>query len=163
MVGVILKNKDSLTHQDRVTHMRQYNNHHWSRYLLVAWPAPSHYLNQCWNIVNWTPRNKIFPRPQCGNALHSVYVLSSLPADVKGWRCTRWRGMNHITGYKQVFVLKIAYGWYTWYMPNRTRQTDIDFHMSVWRRWNLIEQHDFIVPNNEYKCIYFAVIAVSMV
>ena len=21
--------------------------------------APSHYLNQCWNIVNWTPRNKL--------------------------------------------------------------------------------------------------------
>ena len=22
------------------------------------WPAPSHYLNQCWNIVNWTIGNK---------------------------------------------------------------------------------------------------------
>ena len=21
--------------------------------------APNHYLNQCWNIVNWTPRNKL--------------------------------------------------------------------------------------------------------
>ena len=21
--------------------------------------APSHYLNQCWNFVNWTPRNKV--------------------------------------------------------------------------------------------------------
>ena len=29
---------------------------HWSR---VAWPAPSHYLNQCWNIVNWAPRNTL--------------------------------------------------------------------------------------------------------
>ena len=26
---------------------------------LVAWSAPSHYLNQCWNIVNWTMRNKL--------------------------------------------------------------------------------------------------------
>ena len=26
---------------------------------LVAWTAPSHYLNQCWNIVNWTLRNKL--------------------------------------------------------------------------------------------------------
>ena len=25
----------------------------------MAWPAPSHYLNQCWNIVNWTLRNKL--------------------------------------------------------------------------------------------------------
>ena len=33
--------------------------HHWFRYCLVAWPAPSHYLNQCWNIVNWTLGNKL--------------------------------------------------------------------------------------------------------
>ena len=26
---------------------------------LVAWSAPSHYLNQCWNIVNWALRNKL--------------------------------------------------------------------------------------------------------
>ena len=26
---------------------------------LVAWTAPSHYLNQCWNIVNWTLGNKL--------------------------------------------------------------------------------------------------------
>ena len=26
---------------------------------LVAWPAPSHYLNQCWNIVNWILGNRI--------------------------------------------------------------------------------------------------------
>ena len=23
------------------------------------WSAPSHYLNQCWDIVNWTPKNKL--------------------------------------------------------------------------------------------------------
>ena len=27
--------------------------HQWFRRWLVAWSAPSHYLNQCWNIVNW--------------------------------------------------------------------------------------------------------------
>ena len=26
---------------------------------LVACPAPSHYLNQCWKIVEWTLRNKL--------------------------------------------------------------------------------------------------------
>ena len=26
---------------------------------VVAWTAPSHYLNQCWNIVNWTLGNKL--------------------------------------------------------------------------------------------------------
>ena len=29
------------------------------RWWLVAWSAPSHYLNQCWNIVNSIPRNKL--------------------------------------------------------------------------------------------------------
>ena len=29
-------------------------NHHWFRWWLVAWPVPSHYLNQCWDILNWT-------------------------------------------------------------------------------------------------------------
>ena len=31
---------------------------HWFRYWLVAYSAPSHYLNQCWVIVNCTLRNK---------------------------------------------------------------------------------------------------------
>ena len=28
------------------------------RHIIFAWSAPSHYLNQCWNIVNWTLWNK---------------------------------------------------------------------------------------------------------
>ena len=32
---------------------------HWFRQRLVAYSVPSHYLNQCWKIVNWTLRNKI--------------------------------------------------------------------------------------------------------
>ena len=27
-------------------------------HLLPGWTVPSHYLYQCWNIVNWAPRNK---------------------------------------------------------------------------------------------------------
>ena len=30
----------------------------WKR-RLVAWPAPSHYLNQCWDIFNWTFENRL--------------------------------------------------------------------------------------------------------
>ena len=33
--------------------------HHWFIKWLVAWSMLSHYLNQCWNIVNWTLRNKL--------------------------------------------------------------------------------------------------------
>ena len=40
-------------------YVRQESNHHWFRQRLVAWTAPSHYLNQCWNIVHWTLRNKL--------------------------------------------------------------------------------------------------------
>ena len=28
-------------------------------YVADAWSAPSHYLNQCWHIVNWTIGNKL--------------------------------------------------------------------------------------------------------
>ena len=50
---------------------------------LVAWTAPNHCLNQCWNIVNWTLRNKFqwnFNRNSNisiqENALESVVDLS---------------------------------------------------------------------------------------
>ena len=32
---------------------------HWFRQWLVAFSAPSHYLNLRWDIVNWTLRNKL--------------------------------------------------------------------------------------------------------
>ena len=41
------------------THMCQKTNHHWFRWKFVAWLVPSHYLNQCWNIDNWTIGNKL--------------------------------------------------------------------------------------------------------
>ena len=40
-------------------YMRQLTNQHWFRQWLGAWSAPSHYLKKCWNIVNWTLRNKL--------------------------------------------------------------------------------------------------------
>ena len=43
--------------------VRRYFNektdHHWLRQWLVAWPAPSHYLNQWWSSVNWNLMNKL--------------------------------------------------------------------------------------------------------
>ena len=35
------------------------SDQHWFRQWLGAYSAPSHYLNQCWVIVNWTLRNKL--------------------------------------------------------------------------------------------------------
>ena len=49
-----------LTHWGRVTHICVGKlGHHCFRQWLGACSAPSHYLNQCWNIVNWTLRNKL--------------------------------------------------------------------------------------------------------
>ena len=48
-----------LTHLPLVQHKCvSESGQHWFRWWLVAYSAPSHYLNQCWNIVNWTLRNK---------------------------------------------------------------------------------------------------------
>ena len=46
---------------DRVTHicLSELCHHHWFRKWLVASFMPSHYLNQCSDIVDWTPRNNL--------------------------------------------------------------------------------------------------------
>ena len=54
-IGILCVN--SLRPSD--AYMRRKTNNHWFRQWLVAWTAPSHYLNQCWNIVDWTRRNKL--------------------------------------------------------------------------------------------------------
>ena len=41
------------------SYRRQQSNQQWLRLWLVAWSAPSHYLNQCWDNVNWTNFNEI--------------------------------------------------------------------------------------------------------
>ena len=45
-----------LTHWNRVTHIcvSKHIGHHWFSQWLVACSAPSHYLNKCWGIFNWT-------------------------------------------------------------------------------------------------------------
>ena len=46
------------THLGRVRHIYVIKlGHYWFRKWLVAWTAPGHYLNQCWN-VNWTMSKK---------------------------------------------------------------------------------------------------------
>ena len=49
-----------LTHLPLVPHICVVKQgQHLFRWWLVACSAPSHYLNQCWIIVNWTLRNKL--------------------------------------------------------------------------------------------------------
>ena len=52
--------KIGLPHWNQVAHICVSKlDHHWFRWWLVAWSAPSHYLKQWWYIVNWIPRNKL--------------------------------------------------------------------------------------------------------
>ena len=49
-----------LTHLPLVPHICiSESGWHWFRKCLVVYSAPSHYLKQCWNIVDWTLRNKL--------------------------------------------------------------------------------------------------------
>ena len=48
----------------RITICNKYNTHtesgqHWFGLWLVVYSAPSHYLKQCWVIVNWTLKNNL--------------------------------------------------------------------------------------------------------
>ena len=72
-------------------YLRQQNNHLWFRKWLVAWSAPSHYLNHCWIMVNWTLRNKfqgnrnqsvILSRPQCVDASNCQLTNISTICDI---------------------------------------------------------------------------------
>ena len=54
--GNIWSMQNSLRTSD--AYKRQSTNHQWCRKWLGAWLAPSHYLNQCCNIVNSNFRNK---------------------------------------------------------------------------------------------------------
>ena len=40
-------------------HIRRWNESSLVQIMACACSAPSHYRNQCWNIVNWTLRNKL--------------------------------------------------------------------------------------------------------
>ena len=61
-----------LTHFPLVTHIWvSESGQHWFRQWLVAYSAPSHYLNQCWFIVNWTFTNKLY---WCFNQNTKLYI-----------------------------------------------------------------------------------------
>ena len=91
-----------LTHLPRMPHICvSESGQHWFRWWLVAYSAPSHYLNQCWVVVNGDLRNKLqwifiqntklfihensSENVVCGNAT----ILS------RGWiNTSNWRLMN---------------------------------------------------------------------
>ena len=57
IMSQIIRAEISLTHWGRVRHIYASAKES-SLNQIIAWSAPSHYLNQCWDIVNWNLRNK---------------------------------------------------------------------------------------------------------
>ena len=65
-------------------------NHHWFRWWLVPWTAPSHYLNQCWNIDNWTPGNKL----QWNFKRNSFIFIEENTFEMSSAKCSFRLGLN---------------------------------------------------------------------
>ena len=55
-------------------------NQHWFRQWLVTWLLTSHYLNQCWLIVNYTLKNKL----QCKLNQHAFREMHLKMLSVEG-------------------------------------------------------------------------------
>ena len=98
--------------------MRQQTNHHWFRSWLVAWSAPSHYLKQCWNIVNsnlwnklqWNPRQNSFIFIQ-ENAFENVVCegasIQSRPQWVKAPKTITYEPAHLFQNLREWFIQKI--------------------------------------------------------
>ena len=106
------------------TNMHQWTNHHWFRQWLVAWPMPSHYLNQSWNFVDWTIRNKLqwhlnityFHSRKCTlrcleNDGH--FVLASMCSVNTS---SHQEILMHIPEYWSLWRLWLVSGWSNWLM-----------------------------------------------
>ena len=75
--------------------------------IIVAWSAPSHYLNQCWNIIDWTLRNKLhwnFNR-NSDIFIHEnvLEYVSKMVAILSQPQCVKWQRMYG--GIKFVWVV----------------------------------------------------------
>ena len=77
---------ESLTHWGRVMHICVSK--------LSAWTAPSHYLNQCWNIVNWTFRNKL---QWNFNRNSNIFIKEN----VSSYTLAQWELTHHQQGWHQ--------------------------------------------------------------
>ena len=87
---------------------------------------PSHYLDQCWNIVNWTPKNKLqwnFNQNSCIFIQENPfeYVVWKMAALSSRPRCVnnvQWRNVVHIAGIPPR---------YPWRAPHWKGLSDVSF------------------------------------
>ena len=118
------------------SYMRPWNNNHSDNALV--WPAPSHFLNQCWNIVNWTVGNKLqwnlnrklyifIKKNAFENVVRKFAVILSRPQCAFNW-----------TTLNDFFVIVIAIS-----LPNEIQNTD------RWHKRNYIHsEHEIRLRTN---------------
>ena len=109
----------------------------WFRKWLVAWSTPSHNLHHCWNIVNWTLRNKLdwncnrnscifFTENAFENAVCKMAAILSRPrtrTESANSRPVRtYRGMFSLASCEWVQSLDLGNAYKRWHLTyNRTR------------------------------------------
>ena len=145
------------SHWGRVTHICVVElGHHWFRQWLVACSAPSHYLNQCRNIVNCTFRNKlqwnfnqnsnIFIKKLHLKTSSAKWRLFCLCLNELIWYC--FDPMHHGTRYKinicqidvqlTVFEVRLSHNWlsfHNWnsYCCSRVQDDNNIWHTTMYR------------------------------
>ena len=102
---------------------------HWFMKWLVACSAPSHYLNQCCLIVNWTLRNK----PQCNsNGNTKLFIHKNAFGNVvceSGGHFVYWEMSNYIPQYSLLCPI------YQLLAPKSSVVHDTDWWMSLRKDW----------------------------
>ena len=75
----------------------------------LPWFAPSHYLNQCWNIVNWTLGNKISVKSKFIH-FHSRKCVWKMVAILSPPQCLKYSiGQTNSCTMKRIFDLILMY------------------------------------------------------
>ena len=106
-------------------YMHQQTNHHWFKKWLAAWLAPSHYQNQCWDIVNWNLRNKF----QWNHKQNSNIFIQENAFENVVWKMTAMLSWPQCVKHKRaivliglfkgdIFPLSISFELNPWYVEN---------------------------------------------
>ena len=107
--------------------------HHWFRWWLVAWLVPRRYLNQCWNIGNRNPRNKLqwnFNRNSCifihKNPFENVvwkmqpFCRPQYVKDGTPWLCLHINSVHVELKIKKFLIDSVPQHWYAFSVSEKT-------------------------------------------
>ena len=129
------------------------SNHHWFRRWLVACSAPSHYLNKCWNVVNWTLKDKLHWNFNLNpliliqeNVFENVVLKTAaiLPRPLPGFKIALSQHCHHLTltvlqsahqrfSFKWTVTEKFTPIAYLWWLQWRRCEWDVSNSQAFWQ------------------------------